>query len=64
MTKEELLKQVLGCPFCGEVPEFRKSIDGYIGLFCANKQCNIAECHAHGENYEELLTKWNTRAKV
>lgn len=64
MTKEELLKQVLGCPFCGELPGFSDSKD-HMTLYCVSQKCPAAvQIYVKGneDNYEELLTKWNTRA--
>lgn len=63
MTKEELLKQVLGCPFCGELPELLEVTGLRKILYCGNDECG-AQAEVTGDDYEELLTKWNTRAKL
>lgn len=54
---------VVGCPFCGEIPEVRDDAGwGQTDIVCKNPDCSCdGDLMVCGNNIEDAAARWNRR---
>jgi len=55
-------KPLLGCPFCGHVPEVDEETTGYSTVACIRDDCDAAPVVVAGRTRTQAIERWNRRS--
>lgn len=55
--------EIMGCPWCGEIPKFYQTPHGYWWLECENYACPVQPMSQAFSRKDKLVRKWNERWK-